>query len=145
MTTTIDQVSVFVENRPGKLSELVTLLGDAGIDLRAMSIADTADFGILRVIVDDPAKCTAILRDAACIVSVTKVLAVCIPDQPGSLAKILSLLAGAGQSIEYLYAFITRRSTDAYVILRPEDIDLAARALTDGGVKLASSEELYTL
>jgi len=145
MKTTIDQISVFVENKPGKLSEILSLLGGAGIDLRAMSIADTADFGILRIIVDDPESCVAILREADCIVSITKVLAVCIPDTPGALSGVLQILAAAGQGIEYLYAFITRRTSDAYVVLRPEDIDLAAKALMDRGIRLATSEELYAL
>ena len=142
---TIDQISVFVENKAGKLVEITGLLGKAGIDLRAMSIADTADFGILRIIVDQPQKALEILREADCIVSVTKVLAVQIEDTPGSLSKILGLLSENDINIEYLYAFITRKKEHAYVIFRLEDNDKAAKILTDKGIKLACPDEIYDL
>ena len=142
---TIDQISVFVENKTGKLVEITGLLGNAGIDLRAMSIADTADFGILRLIVDQPQKALEILTDADCIVSVTQVLAVQIEDTPGSLSKVLGLLSDNNINIEYLYAFITRKKENAYVIFRLEDNDKAAKVLTANGIKLASTEEIYDL
>jgi hypothetical protein len=142
---TIDQISVFVENNAGKLAEITGLLGAAGIDLRAMSIADTTDFGILRLIVDQPKKAVEVLKEAECVVTVTQVIAVSIQDTPGSLSKVLKLLSDAGISIEYVYAFITRKKSDAYVIFRVEDNERAVEILTAGGVKVACSEELYAL
>ncbi|MDR2295673.1 MAG: ACT domain-containing protein [Clostridiales Family XIII bacterium] len=142
---TIDQLSVFVENSPGRLAEITGILGDAGIDLRAMSIADTKDFGILRIIVNDPARALEVLRAANCVVSVTPVLAVAIEDAPGSLSRVLRVPADAGISIEYLYAFITRRKDSAYVILRVEDNERAIRAFAAQGVKTAGLSELYGL
>lgn len=140
---TIDQISVFVENKPGMLVEVIEKLGAKGIDMRAMSIADTADFGVLRLIVDKPDKALEILREAECITSVTKVIAVSIEDKPGSLARVLRMLSDAGISIEYAYAFITHEAGRAYVIIRVEDNDKAISVLTAGGVRLAAGRDIY--
>jgi hypothetical protein len=142
---TIDQLSIFVENKPGRLAEITGIFGDAGIDLRAMSIADTMDFGILRVIVNEPERALELLRAAACVVSVTRVLAVAIEDAPGSLSRVLRILADADISIEYLYAFITRKKDSAYVIFRVEDNERAIEIFTAHGVKTAGAAELYEL
>lgn len=142
---TIDQISVFVENKTGKLAEITGILGEAGVDLRAMSIADTTDFGILRLIVDKPEVALTVLKNAECIVSVNQVVAVSIDDTPGSLARVLKLLLDEGISIEYLYAFITRKKENAYVILRMEDNDRAIEILTANNVKLARQQEIYDL
>jgi hypothetical protein len=142
---TIDQISVFVENGPGKLVGVTRVLGEANVDIRAMSIADTADFGILRMIVSDPVRAIEALKFAGCVVSVTQVLAVEIKDQPGSLSEVLAVLETSGISVEYLYAFITRKSDDAYVIFRVEDVDKANEALAAAGVKTAGAHELYDL
>jgi hypothetical protein len=142
---TIDQLSIFVENRPGRLAEITGLLGKAGIDLRAMSIADTKDFGILRVIVNEPGRAVEALRAADCVVSVTPVLAVSIEDKPGSLSRVLGILSDADISIEYIYAFITRKKDNAYVIFRVEDNDRAVAAFNAHGVKTAGAEEIYEL
>lgn len=142
---TIDQVSVFVENKPGRLAEMIEMLGLKGIDLRAMSIADTSDFGILRLIVDKPALALEVLRNADCVTSVTQVIAVSVEDSPGSLAKILRILADTGVGIEYAYAFLTHQADKAYVIIRAEDNEKAAVVLTANGVKLATGDELYNM
>ncbi len=142
---TIDQISVFVENKPGKLVEVIEALGANNIDLRAMSIADTSDFGILRLIVDKPSKALEVLRDADCVTSVNKVIAVSVEDAPGSLAKVLRILSDAGISIEYVYAFITHEAHRAYVIIRVENNDKAISVLTAKGIKLASGGELYEM
>jgi hypothetical protein len=142
---TIDQISVFVENGPGKLTDVTRTLAGAGVDLRAMSIADTADFGILRIIADDAQKATNALRAANYVTSVTQVLAVEIEDKPGSLSRVLAVLSDAGVSVEYLYAFITRKVNDAYVILRVEDIETAINILSEKGVRTVSSSDLYAL
>lgn len=143
MVMTIDQISVFVENKPGKLVEVIETLGAKGIDLRAMSIADTSDFGILRLIVDKPTKALEILREADCVTSVNKVIAVSVNDTPGSLARVLRILSDAGISVEYVYAFITHEPGHAFVIIRVEDNDKAIGVLTSNGVKLATNKELY--
>jgi hypothetical protein len=140
---TIDQISVFVENRPGKLAGVTKILGDAGVDLRAMSIADTRDFGILRIIVDNPYEAISALKAADYIVNVTKVLAAEIDDKPGGLASVLAVLGDAGISVEYLYAFVSQKEGKAYVILRVEDTGGAVAALSEGGVNTASADELF--
>jgi hypothetical protein len=141
----IDQISVFVENKTGKLAEITGILGAAGEDIRAMSIADTTDFGILRLIVDKPEKALEVLQEAECIVTVNQVIAVSIDDKPGSLSKVLQLLFDGGISIEYLYAFITRKKENAYVILRMEDNEKAAQILSEHQIKIARQEELFDL
>ncbi|MDR3176299.1 MAG: ACT domain-containing protein [Desulfovibrio sp.] len=141
----VDQISVFVENSPGRLAEVTEILGGAGIDLRAVSIADTADFGVLRIIAAEPLRAVELLRAANCVVSVTTVLAVALKDVPGSLAAVLRILADAGVSVEYLYAFITRKKGDAYVILRVEDNARTEKILSENGVRIVGGAEIYAL
>ncbi|MDR2610853.1 MAG: ACT domain-containing protein [Clostridiales Family XIII bacterium] len=142
---TIEQLSIFVENQPGRLAEITGILAGADIDLRAMSIADTADFGILRIIVSDTEKALHTLKNAGCAVSVTKVLAVGLTDEPGSLAKVIRVLSDNGVSVEYLYAFITRKEGSAYVIFRVEDTDKAEAIFAMHGVATAGKEEIYAI
>jgi hypothetical protein len=142
---TIEQLSIFVENRAGRLAEITGLLGDAGINLCAMSIADTKDFGILRVIVNDPVRAGEVLRADGCVFSVTPVLAVSIEDKPGSLSRVLGILGDAGISIEYIYAFITRKKDNAYVIFRVEDNVRAIEAFAEHGVGTVDAGEIYDL
>jgi hypothetical protein len=139
---TIDQISVFVENSPGRLAEVTTLLAENNIDLRAMSIADTADFGVLRVIVNDQERARKVLQDAGCVVSVTSVLAVSLEDKPGGLAKVLRILADAQISIEYIYAFISRKEGNAYVVFRVEDNCGAIAVLEKNGIKTAALSDI---
>lgn len=139
----IDQISVFVENNPGRLADIAGILGNAGIDMRAMSIADTAKFGILRLIVNKPREALELLRAAECVVSVTPVLAVAIKDLPGSLAAVLRVLADAGINVEYGYAFVSRKQGNAYVVIRVEDNERAAECLTQNGIKVAGGDEIY--
>ena len=140
---TIKQLSVFVENSPGRLAEITEILGEENIDLRAMSIADTSEFGILRLIVDETEKAYDVLKKAGCAVSVTPVLAVEIEDTPGSLAKIIRILAQEGVSVEYIYAYITRKVNNAYVIFKVEDIPAAEAIFDRNGINTASAEEIY--
>jgi hypothetical protein len=139
----IDQLSVFVENKLGHLADIAGLLGGAGIDLRALSIADTAEFGVLRLIVSDVGRAKALLAEAGCVVSVTRVLAVSLEDKPGSLAKVLRVLSDAGVSVEYVYAFITQKRGNAYVVLRVEDNERAAAVLTDSGIAAAGEGDIF--
>ena len=139
---TIEQLSVFVENKPGKLVEALEVLAQAGIDLRALSLADTADFGILRIIADKPADALLALQNAGYLVKSSNVLPVSVGDKPGGLAAVLRILADAGVDVEYTYAFVSHEKGKAYVILRVGDNDAAVRILTDNGVALLSGKEL---
>ncbi|MBQ2581122.1 MAG: ACT domain-containing protein [Ruminococcus sp.] len=140
---TVKQLSVFVENRPGRLSAITKLLGDANINIRAMSIADTKDFGILRLIVDDADKALKVLKDEGCSVTITNVLVLRITDRPGSLAEAMYALYKDNISVEYMYAaFINTESNTACLVLRVDDNDKATVALYDSGYKLLAQNEL---
>jgi len=127
----VKQISVFLENKSGRLAQVTRVLGDNGINIRALSIADTTDFGILRLIVDKPEEANRILRAAGFMVSETSVIAVQVPDRPGGLADILAALGLAGINIEYLYAFIGQSSDEAQVIFRVDDCDKAINVLQE--------------
>jgi hypothetical protein len=139
---TIEQLSVFVENKSGKLAEVLETLGDAGIDLRAMSVADTADFGILRLIVSEPERARDILSGAGCTVVLNQVLPLSIADTPGSLARALGALADMGIGVEYVYAFVAHGKGRAHVILRTTDDALAVKTLTAAGAEFLSKDRL---
>lgn len=142
---TVKQISVFVENKPGQLAEFTALLRQNNIDMRALSIAETQDFGILRLIVSDSYQTACVLKDAGYVFSITPVLAVAVPDQAGSLYGILRLLGDNGVNLEYTYAFITRKKDLAYMVMRVADNEKAAQVLTQHGVKLITQEELDAL
>ncbi len=141
----IRQLSLFLENRPGQLRVPVKVLGDAGIDVLTMSLADTQQFGILRLVVRDWEKAKQVLEAAGIVVNVTEVLAVDVPDRPGGLASVLEAFEKANLGIEYMYAFAAGRERGKYATLlfRIEDPDRAAKLLSIGGVKLVSSDELF--
>jgi len=140
---TIKQLSVFVENQPGKLVEALEALADAQIDLRALSLADTADFGILRTIVDKPDLALDVLTGAGFLVKSNEVLAVVVGDKPGGLASVVRILAQAGVDIEYTYAFVAHSKDNAYVILRVDNNDVAVKILSMSGVTLLTEKEMY--
>jgi hypothetical protein len=142
---TIDQISVFVENTPGGLADVTETLGDAGVDLRALSIADGTDFGILRIVVGETDKAVEALKAAGYVASVNAVLAVKLEDSPGSLAKVVRVLADEGVSVEYLYAFITRNAGDAYVVLRIEDEASAVKIFGEHGIATVSKEQIFEI
>lgn len=139
------QISIFLENKAGRLAHVTRVLGDAGINIRALSIADTSDFGILRVIVNDPDKAYRVLREAEFTVSETEVIAVQVPDSPGGLASVLEQMSEANLNIEYLYAFIGSSGNDALVIFKVEDIEKARNSFKERGIKFLEEEELYCL
>lgn len=141
----IKQLSVFVENKPGRLAEITEALAAAGVDIRAISVADTSDFGILRLIVDRPEEAVLALKEAGMTVSLTDVIAVGIDDKPGSFAKSVRVLADAGLTIEYMYAFISRDKGKAYIIIRVDDSVLASKALEESGVHLLTAEAIYNM
>lgn len=138
----IQQLSIFVENRTGRLAEITALMAENNINIRAFSIADTKDFGILRLIVDNPTEAEKVLKDAGNMVSITEVIAVHMDDTPGALAKIMQVILDTGISIEYMYAFVTEVKGGAYTVLRIADNDVVADALGKAGIKLATAEEL---
>ena len=139
----IHQISVFVENRFGRLAEVTGVLKDNNIDIRALSIADTTDFGILRLIVNDPEKAAASLKAAGMTVSKTEVVAVRLADTPGSLHSILCALKDAQIGVEYVYAFLTKKNDDAFVILRVEDNARACDVLVKQGFGFLSPSDVY--
>lgn len=141
----ISQLSIFAENRPGTLGEITKELASANIDIRAMSIADTSDFGIFRLIVNDIEKAKKALSDAEFIVSETKVLAAAVPDSPGALTDIMNILSENAINIEYMYAFVTVSKQHAYVVLRVADNDAATKILSENGVTLVSDEDVKKL
>ncbi|HEX3043571.1 MAG TPA: ACT domain-containing protein [Bacillota bacterium] len=132
----IKQISVFLENKSGRLAKVTKLLGDNGINIRALSIADTSDFGILRLIVNDPDKALQILKTGDFTVSETDIIAVQVPDQPGGLAKILALLDSHKLNIEYMYAFVGKSGANAVVVFRVENPDRSLAILQQEGVAL---------
>ena len=142
---TIRQLTVFVENRQGAMAEVTGELASHNVDLRALSMADTQEFGVLRLMVKDVDAALAVLREAGHIVNVTPVIAVKISDAPGRLAQALSVLDEAGINIEYLYAFLTRTEKHAYVVLRVEDNSVAEAALTAAGFKMISEGDINKL
>ena len=141
----IHQLSVFVENKSGRLLSITKILKEHSVDIRAFSIADTTDFGILRLIVDKPDEAREALKQAGFMVRLTAVIAVSIADHPGALADVLEILSNNGISVEYAYAFITRRDQGAYVILRVEDNVKAARILQENSIELLPASEVYAI
>lgn len=141
----IKQISIFVENKPGRLKAMTNILKENDIDIRALSIADTKDFGILRLIVNDPDKACDALKNAECTVTITNVLAVGIDDNPGGLAKVMDTLFENSISVEYMYAFVSKSDDLAYVILRVADNKKAAEILENANIKLLTSQEIYEM
>ena len=125
----IKQLSIFVENKPGRLAEITELVAQAKLDIRALSLADTTDFGILRMIVNDPPRGEAVLREAGLAVALTDVLAIDVADKPGSFAAVMRALAEADVNIEYLYAGISRETGRAEVFLRAENPEKASMVI----------------
>ena len=141
----IQQLSVFVENKSGRLAEITEIIGKAGVDIRAISVADTSDFGILRLIVDKPKEAVELLRAAGLTVSLTSVIAIGIDDKPGEFAKAMRVLADGNIGVEYMYAFISCDKGKAYVLLRVLETDKAVECLKQNGVTLLSAEEIYRM
>lgn len=141
----VRQISIFLENKAGQLSAVTRLLADNQINLRALSIADTQDFGILRLIAADPRQVAMILSATGYICNVTEVLAITLDDKPGAVASILSLLSDANINLEYAYAFVSSKAGSAHLILRVSDNIAAAKTLQDNGVKIISQDELVDL
>ncbi len=141
----VNQISVFLENKSGRLSEVTRTLADNDVNIRALCIADTIDYGLLRLIVNDPQRATRVLTDAGFTVAQTEVLAIAVPDKPGGLAGVIDALSAGGLNIEYMYAFVGRSHDHAIVIFRIEPVDAAITTLQGRGVKILTGEELHSL
>ncbi|MDA8233572.1 MAG: ACT domain-containing protein [Clostridia bacterium] len=141
----VKQISLFLENKSGRLAEVTRLLGTNDINIRALSIADTTDFGILRMIVSNPDEALKVLKEGGFTVSMTDVIAVEVADQPGGLGAVLQVLQDNGINIEYLYAFLEKSSNDALVVLRVEQIDEAINILQAKGINTLKGEDVYSL
>ena len=138
----IHQISVFLENRSGQLAEITRLLADANVDIRALSIAETAVYGLARMIVDDSAKASSILLQHGDILSMTPVWAVEVPDRPGGLAEMLGVLAENHVDVEYMYSLFTHKDGHAYMVMRISDEPKFLDALGSRGIKIMSKEDL---
>lgn len=139
------QISVFLENKAGRLSRVTRVLGTAGINIRALSIADTSDFGILRLIVNEPDRAYQVLKENGFTVSETEVLAVQVADSPGGLATVLEQMHEENLNIEYLYAFIGTSGNDALVVLKVEDSEKTSAIFRQKGIKFLDESQLYRL
>lgn len=141
----VKQISVFLENRSGRLADVTDVLGKNDIDISALSIADTTDFGILRIIVNKPELALKVLKENGFTVSATDVIAISVEDKPGGLAKVLNILYRYNISVEYMYAFVGKLTDEALVIIKVEDIDKATDVLRENNVKILQPEEVYSL
>lgn len=139
----IQQLSIFVENKAGRLAEITETLAAENVDIRAISVADTCDFGILRLIVDKPEEAVAALSKKGIAVTMTSVLAIGVDDRPGALAEAMRVFAAAGISVEYLYAFVSRENGMAYVILRVDDERQAEEVLRANGFPILAAEQIH--
>ena len=138
----VKQISVFIENKEGELAEVTRYIANNNVNLRALSIADTQDFGILRIICEDPKSAEEVLKTGGYITKTTDVLAAAISDEPGALASILEVLADAHVIVEYTYAFLSAKA-GAYMIFRVDDNQVASAALAGAGIKTANQEDLF--
>jgi hypothetical protein len=140
----VEQITVFLENRSGRMADVAVLLAEAGVNIRATALADAADFGVLRLIVNDTEKANQVLKAHGFTVSKTHVAAVAVPDQPGGLAHILTAVKRAQLNVEYMYGFVHRSTALATIIFRFDDMDHAVAALQAAGVRLLAGEEIYS-
>ena len=140
----VEQISVFLENKPGGLEKVTRILRDAGINIRTLAVADTSDFGIVRLIVNDVEKATGVLRESGFTVSRTTVVAVEVPDRPGGLHGILEVIAKENINIAYMYAFAEKSGENAVMLFRFDQQDRAIEVLTKSGIAVLSGEKLYS-
>ena len=138
----IQQISVFLENRTGQLAEITQLLAKEQVDIRAISIAETSDYGLARMIVDDVEKACTILKQHGDVVIMTPVLAVEVPDRPAGLAELLAVLAKENVAVEYMYSLFTHKNDKAYMVLRISDEDAFFKAISDTDIQVFTSDKL---
>jgi hypothetical protein len=141
----VEQISVFLENKAGRLAEVTLILSEAGVNIRALSLADTSDFGVLRLIVNDNKKAENALKDQGFTVSKTEVVAVEVEDKPGGLHRILHTLQVARINVEYMYAFVQQSGSNAVMIFRFDRLDEAVQVLTEKGLTVIEGSRLYAM
>lgn len=141
----VEQISIFLENKAGRLAEVTSILYEAGINIRALSVADTSDFGVLRLIVDDNAKAEKILKNNGFSVGKTNVVAVEVEDRPGGLYRILAILTEAEINVEYMYSLVTQKNGNAVLIFRFDNIDSAVKLLDENGIPVINGSKVHTL
>ena len=140
----LHQISIFLENQPGRLTKPCDALAEAGINMLTLSLADTQNFGILRIIVEDWEKAYDVLENAGIVVKTTEVVAIKVPDQPGGLARILHLAEKAGINVDYMYAFTTKRGGDSILILRFDKMDEAIKIFRQSGIEIVDKISMFT-
>ena len=141
----VEQISIFLENKSGRLAEVTSVLSDAGINIRALYLADTSDFGILRLIVDDTEKARKVLKEKGFTVEKTRVVAIEVSDKPGGLSKILNTIKAEGINVEYMYAFVEKSGENAIVIFRFDELEKSIEVLRQAGIRILGGAELSTL
>jgi len=141
----VEQISIFLENKSGRVAEVTNVLAEAGINIRALALADTADFGILRLIVNDTDKANRVLKEKGFTSAKTEVLAVEVPDKPGGLAGIMNIMKDEGINVEYMYAFVEKSGVNALIICRFDNLEKAVEVLQKRGVRILSGEEVSAL
>jgi hypothetical protein len=141
----VEQISIFIENKSGRLAGITRILSDAGINIRALSLADTSDFGILRLIVDNVDTAKTVLKEKGFTVSKTEVVAIEVPDRPGGLSSLLQILDARLINVEYMYAFVERCGGNAVIIFRFDETDKAIEAIRESGFAILEGERLYSL
>ena len=139
----IKQLSVFVENKPGRLAAVIEALGKNNVNMSALSLADTSEYGILRVIVDNPEAAAEVLKGIGVIVKVTKVLAVSMDDTPGGLSKILDVFLKNSINVDYMYAFVGKTADKAVMVVKVSDASKAEEALEKAGIQTLDTEDIY--
>ena len=141
----VEQLAVFLENKSGRLAAITKVLSDNGINIRALAVADTADFGILRIIVDQTDKAKQVLKDAGFTVAMTNVVAVEVADKPGGLSGVLAVLNQVEINVEYMYAFVEKSGQNAVIIFRFDDADTAIEVLKNADIKILSGDEVRAI
>ncbi len=141
----VEQISIFLENKAGRLAEVTGILARAKVNIRALALADTSDFGVLRLIVNDNQKAEVALKEGGFTVSKTRVVAVEVSDRPGGLHHILDLLDRSGINVEYMYAFVQQSGNNAVMIFRFDQTDAAVQALQADGLNVIDGDKLYTM
>jgi hypothetical protein len=141
----IKQISLFVENKPGRMAKVSKTLSDAGVNIRALTVAEAGDFGVIRMVVDDPKGGYQVLHDNGFTVSETEVLAVEMKDIPGGLYEIVNTLGESDVNVDYAYAFVTTKAERAMLIIRVDNLEKAREVLTSAGIKLATKDEIQKI
>ncbi len=141
----ITQISVFLENRKGRLHDACSLLGNNGINIRALTIAESEDFGVLRMVTDKPVIALEVLKESGFVATLTEIVAVEVPDEPGGLARVLKILMDRNMNVEYMYGFVERHSDKALLVFRFDDPDKAIEVLAKNKINVVGKKEIESL